>query len=155
GCTPGVGDCLPTPQQCATGAYNGHYTKADPAALPDPTTIDPNDPGATTGPAEERVADCLGGGGHIVHYIGGNLNVPCGDIIDDDRVTAGFWTDPNFCPVEANHHTGSAHGRRYQRPVQGRGVVVSGSAAASRVGADMLAKGGNAVDAAVAAVFTA
>lgn len=115
----------------------------------------PSDP---TAPRFPRFADCLGetvnGEPHVIHYVGGDLNIPCGAIIDADLVVAGSWTDPNNCPVEDNHHT-LGHGRRFVPAVQGSGVVVSESAVASAVGAKVLAQGGNAMDAAVATVFAA
>ena len=70
------GTCLPTPQQCATGGYNGAYN------------------GGTPG----RAAVCAGSSGHIAYYSGGNANTPCGVIIVADQTVIGNPNkDPNTC----------------------------------------------------------
>jgi hypothetical protein len=69
------GSCFPTPADCATGNYNGTYTIGPPG----------------------RGSICLGGGGHVILYTGGNANVPCGTIvIADQDLFPG--PDPNTCP---------------------------------------------------------
>ena len=138
-CTPGVDSgCLPTPAECALGGlYNGHFD----------------------GGVADRFADCVGGGGHIVHYVGGYLatggdHQPCGAVIDADQVVAGGWTDPNMCaPASAPPGYGVV-GRALPPLVRSTGgVVASDSPVAAQVGVDVLDHGGNAVDAAVATVF--
>lgn len=75
-CTPGVDGCLPTPQQCATGKYNGLWD------------------GGEAG----RLAVCAGGDGHIAFYAGGTLYQPCGVIVLNDEAVAGDPNlDPNLC----------------------------------------------------------
>jgi hypothetical protein len=84
-CTPDPGPqaaqntnlCFPTPQECATGNYNGVYD----------------------GGVDGRGAICAGSGGHIVFYAGGNANATCGVIMAADQVVTGDPSvDPNTCP---------------------------------------------------------
>ena len=72
---------FPTPEECAEGDNNGVWDG---------------------GPAG-RGSVCLGGGGHVALYIGGNPLVPCGQVIVADQnvtegPTAGWGSDPNACP---------------------------------------------------------
>jgi hypothetical protein len=76
GCTPGINNCFPTPQQCATGKFDGFW------------------PGGSTG----RSAICLGGSGHVIFYAGGNVKTSCGVIIVADVPLEGDPRDPNDCP---------------------------------------------------------
>lgn len=76
GCTPGTNHCFPTSAQCATGNYNGYW------------------PGGKTG----RAGICVGGGGHVVFYVGGNAKTPCGVVIVADLPVEGDPRDPNHCP---------------------------------------------------------
>lgn len=142
-CTPGAlppggNGCIPTPQECATGLYNGYWEGGHP----------------------ERFADCTGyldpitGRGHVVSYVGGDLRIPCGAIIANDRMQLGGWGDPNRCPPASAEPGYGVKGRAYHEPVSSsRGVVASFSGLASRAGVDVLDAGGNAVDAAIATVF--
>lgn len=132
GCTPGKNGCLPTPEQCQTGLYNGHWDGGYPT----------------------RFADCVGGAGHVVHYAGGDLDTVCGAIIDADQIVAGDWMDPNPCTRRDTPHE-PGPGRRFRGAIRSAGgVVAAPSTLAAQVGRDILAGGGNAIDAAVATVFT-
>jgi gamma-glutamyltranspeptidase/glutathione hydrolase len=136
-CTPGRDGCIPTPAECALGGYEGHWD------------------GGTVG----RFADCVGGGGHVVHYVGGYLgtdgaHLACGAIIDADQVIAGGWTDPNVCaPASAPPGHGVAGRALPPLVTSAAGVVASDSPVAADIGVRVLDDGGNAVDAAVATVF--
>lgn len=135
---PGTNGCLPTPVECATGDFNGHWE-------------DPRYPG--------RIADCVGGGGHVVHYAGGfagnDRYGPCGSIIDNDQVVIGSgWLDPNVCPPASAEPGHGVEGRAFLPAVSSTGgVIASVSPLAAQVGVKVLDDGGNVVDAAVASVF--
>ncbi len=79
GCTPGENGCLPTPEQCSTGAYNGYWK----------------------GRSDGHFAVCVGGGGQIVSYAGGTTSPLCGLSIVAGVVVAQdeHGRDPNHCPV--------------------------------------------------------
>jgi gamma-glutamyltranspeptidase/glutathione hydrolase len=132
GCVVGVDGCMPTPEQCATGRYNGHWD------------------GGYAG----RLAVCVGGGGHIVQYAGGDANLLCGAIIAADQLVAGRWTDPNRCPRSDRPGVQGGTGSLFREAVRSRrGVVASSSELASAIGVEILNRGGNAMDAAVATAF--
>src|SRR5204863_39577 len=81
-----------------------------------------------------RLATCVGGAGHIAKYAGGDLDLPCGAIIDGDQITAGSWTDPNLCTRTDTPHV-FGPGRRFRPAVRGGGgAVASPSRAASEAG---------------------
>ena len=132
GCTPGVDGCMPTPEQCATGKYNGVWN----------------------GGYQGRLAVCAGGAGHIAQYTGGDANLPCGAVIAADVLAAGQWADPNRCPRSDRPGVQGGTGSLFREATRSpRGVVASTSEVASRVGVDVLNQGGNAMDAAVATAF--
>jgi len=136
-CTPGTGGCLPTPVECATGHYNGHWD----------------------GGALGRMADCEAAGGHILHYEAGYLGLDqvhptCGEVIDADQIVAGNWSDPNVCQPVAVAKGFGLTGRGFAPGVSSRrGVVAAESPAAAKAGIEMLDAGGNATDAAAATVL--
>ena len=131
-CIPGQDGCLPTPEQCATGAYNGVWS----------------------GGYQGRLAVCVGGAGHVVQYSGGDANLPCGAVIVADQVVTGSWADPNRCPRADRPAVQGGPGSLFREAVRSkRGVVASASDVASEVGVDVLDAGGNAMDAAVATAF--
>jgi hypothetical protein len=79
GCTPGENGCLPTPEQCSTGEYNGFWE----------------------GRSDSHFAVCVGGGGQIISYVGGTTSPLCGLSIVAGVVVAQdeHGRDPNDCPV--------------------------------------------------------
>ncbi|MEX2556167.1 MAG: gamma-glutamyltransferase [Actinomycetota bacterium] len=131
-CVPGRPGCLPTPAQCATGRYNGFHR----------------------GPYPGAFAICAGGGGRVAHYSGGDPRAACGAVIAADQVIVGDWSDPNVCLAEPTPPGPGVRGNRFIPAVNsGGGVIATESAVAAAVGRDVLRRGGNVVDAAVAAVF--
>ena len=72
--------CVPTPEECATGLYNGVY-----------------DVGLDQG----RFGVCLSEGGRILAYGAGDLTIPCGVVFVADRYVIGSYPDhmedPNTC----------------------------------------------------------
>ncbi len=130
---PEHGKCIPTPEECATGEFNGSWQ---------------------VGGTDQR-AECDGGGGHINSYAGGDASTPCGVVIKNDRMTTGSWArDPNLCFPPQSPAFGGGRGRLFRQAAGGRGgVVAAQSPAAAAAGVAVLDAGGNAMDAAVAATF--
>jgi hypothetical protein len=92
GANHGTTDCpddkkcvFPTPQECATGNENGNWDGGEPG----------------------RGSACVGAGGQVILYAGGNANAPCGAIIVANQNVSGAATggdpadwgaNPNTCP---------------------------------------------------------
>ena len=130
---PEQGECIPTPDECATGNYNGHWD----------------------GGAPGRQADCAGGNGMIHSYVGGDANGPCGVVIEDDRTLQGSRArDPNLCFPPEQPAYGGGRGRLFQEAARSSdGVVATQSPEAAKAAVEVLDEGGNAMDAAVTAAY--
>lgn len=91
-CTPGVEGCLPTPEQCSSGAHNG----------------------VTLGDETGRVAACVGADGHVIVYAGGQVLDPCGRlVVADQDVESDPNFDPNECPRVSDGLAGSTWHEEY------------------------------------------
>ncbi len=74
-CDPGTPGCLPTPEECATGDYNGLWP----------------------GRGLTHAAICVGAGGQSVVYVGGEAIGRCLEVVIAGQTVNDVAVDPNYC----------------------------------------------------------